>query len=484
MPGSSERVGARVRERLDHPVVDADGHCLEYLPVVRELIAECAGQRAAAGFWATFEGARAMAHASPSERRALGVMRPPWWAFPASNTLDRATAMLPQLLYERMDELGLDFAVIYPTFGLVVFNLADEEIRRGSARGLNRYFAQAYQGLSDRLTPVAVIPMHTPSEAIDELDHAVGELGMKTVLLAGHVMRDVAAAGRSARPMQWMDTFGADGDYDYDPVWRRCEELGVSPTFHSSGMGWGSRNSPSSYVFNHLGNFAAGGEAICRALFLDGVPVRFPRLRFAFLEGGVAWAAVLHAELVAHFEKRNARAVVRYDHERIDRVELERLVERYGDERLQARIGELDDALWPFSDPGGTASTRDEFAASAVESGEGLTQVFTRAFYFGCEADDPFNALAFDPGRNGGARLNAMFSSDIGHWDVPDDRFVLAEAYESVGKKLLSDQDFRDLTFTNPVSFYTAADRRFFAGTVVEAEAACVVAAGADGARG
>ena len=27
----------------------------------------------------------------------------------------------------------------------------------------------------------------------------------------------------------------------YDPVWQRRTELGVSPTFHSAGMGWGSR---------------------------------------------------------------------------------------------------------------------------------------------------------------------------------------------------------------------------------------------------
>ncbi|MFP6660929.1 MAG: amidohydrolase, partial [Myxococcota bacterium] len=62
----------------------------------------------------------------------------------------------------------------------------------------------------DRLTPVAVIPMHTPEEALAELDHAVGELGLKTVLLAGHVMRDVAASGASPRPLQWMDTFNSD----------------------------------------------------------------------------------------------------------------------------------------------------------------------------------------------------------------------------------------------------------------------------------
>jgi hypothetical protein len=41
----------------------------------------------------------------------------------------------------------------------------------------------------------------------------------------------------------WIDTLGHGSEYDYDPVWRRCGELGVSPAFHGIGYGWGSRRS-------------------------------------------------------------------------------------------------------------------------------------------------------------------------------------------------------------------------------------------------
>jgi predicted TIM-barrel fold metal-dependent hydrolase len=459
---------ARIRAKLDHPIIDADGHCLEYLPVVRDYLREVGGARADKGFWGVLETSRAMALATPAERRGWGLMRPPWWAFPAENTLDRATALLPRLLHERLEEIGIDFAVVYPTYGLIVFNIADAEIRRASARAFNRYFADAYRDFADRLRPVAVIPMHTPEEALDELDFACGSLGMKAVLLAGFVHRDVSAAGATPRPLQWMDTFGADSLFDYEPVWRRCAELGVSPTFHSSGMGWGSRNSPSSYVFNHLGNFAAGGEVTCRALFLEGVARRHPSLRFAFLEGGVAWAATLYSDLIGHFEKRNRRAVARYDHERVDRVELVRLLREYGDERIRERIDDLEQSLWPFSEPGSAESPRDEFERSGVQSAADIAEVFGRSFFFGCEADDPQNAAAFDRRRNPrGLVLNAIFSSDIGHWDVPDNREVLTEAYELVEHGHLSIEDFRAFTFANPVALHTATNPRFFDGTSV-----------------
>ena len=88
-----------------------------------------------------------------------------------------------------------------------------------------------------------------------------------------------------------MDNLCLDSEHDYDPVWAKCVELGVAPTFHSAGMGWGSRTSISNYMYNHIGHFGAAGEALCKAMFFGGVTRRFPKLRFAFLEGGVGWAA-------------------------------------------------------------------------------------------------------------------------------------------------------------------------------------------------
>ena len=54
---------------------------------------------------------------------------------------------------------------------------------------------------------------------------------------------------------------------------------------------------------------AAGQQALAKSLFLGGVTRRFPSLNFAFLEGGVAWAAALLADIVGHWEKRNPAAL-------------------------------------------------------------------------------------------------------------------------------------------------------------------------------
>ena len=118
-----------VRSAIDHPIIDADGHCLEYLPLVREILRDLAGESVEKSFWQTFEQMRAVAHTSARDRQSLAIMRPPWWATPIRNTLDFATATMPRLLYSRLDELGIDFAVVYPTLALGFPSIQNDELR-------------------------------------------------------------------------------------------------------------------------------------------------------------------------------------------------------------------------------------------------------------------------------------------------------------------------------------------------------------------
>jgi hypothetical protein len=237
-------------------------------------------------------------------------------------------------------------------------------------------------------------------------------------------------------------------------------------------MGWGGRNSLHNYVFNHLGNFAAAGEAICRALFLSGVPRRFPRLRFAFLEGGVAWAAQLLADLVGHFEKRNRDVIRNYDPAALDRGRLLELAKQWGAPRVVERLAELDANLHLLSEPDEDPTRLDEFAGTGVRSAEELARLFAERFFFGCEADDPLNALAYERAKSPfGLSLHALFGSDIGHWDVPEIDHVLLEAWELVEEGIVSEEDFRRFVFASPVALWCAQNPDFFAGSAV-AEAA------------
>ncbi len=458
----------RIRDCIDHPIIDSDGHLIEFLPEVYDVMATVGGPGLVDKFRVVENGGRKSIELTLEQRRAAGLMRSAWWGLPTANTLDRATAMIPRLMYERLDEIGIDLAVLYPTYGLACMGLEDDELRLGAARAFNLYYHQAFAPYSDRLLPVAIIPMFTPDEAVAELDFAVGELGMRPVMLTGLVPRPVDPEATSHRHARRLDTLGMDSPFDYDPVWRRCTELGVSPTFHSAGMGWGSRTSETNYVYNHLGNFAAAGEALCRAVFMGGVAHRFPELRWAFLEGGVAWGVNLLADVIGHWEKRNRDVIGHYDPAALDVDELRRLFATYGSPAANLHRNRLPEVLHMLSEPDEHPDTIDEFALSGVDTVEDILAVWDR-FHFGCEADDPMTAMGFDRTVTPGGRVvKGIFASDVGHWDVPDMRDVLTEAYELVDDGILDEADFRAFTFEHPTSLWATNNPDFYKDTVIE----------------
>ena len=82
------------------------------------------------------------------------------------------------------------------------------------------------------------------------------------------------------------------------------------------------------------------------------------------------------------------------------------------------------------------------------------------------------NATAFGRGNPFGAKLNAIYSSDIGHFDVIDFRDPLPEAYELVEDGHITEDNFRDFVFANSVRLWGTQNPNFFDGTVVARAAA------------
>ena len=287
---SSQRSAAEIRADLGHPVIDADGHVFEHYPALHQY---CLDEGLKGGLYpqmanCSFNGEPTWAGLPADERLARRSFRGPWWALPLANTRDFATSVSPALFHERLEELGMDFAVCYPSIGLNFPNYHDDDVRNMLCRALNRYLADSYQGLQDRLTPVAAIPTHTPTEAIEQLDFAVNELGFKAVMIGGFVPRQLPAGGEMAT---WIDSLGLDSAYDYDPLWQRLVELQTPASLHSGSMGWDGRRSISNFTYNHMGNFGTASEATAKSIFFGGVTHRFPDLRLGFLEGGVTWGA-------------------------------------------------------------------------------------------------------------------------------------------------------------------------------------------------
>jgi len=486
-PHMSGVTSAQVRAGLDHPIIDADGHFVEMAPILHdELVAtleELGGaalrDRYLAGDVRPTDTSAVLADRTLAGASDSWSAMPSWWGWPCENSRDRATAHLPGLLHERLDELGIDFAVLYPSMSLAFLEIDDDELAAGLCRAVNRHHARVFAPYADRMTVGALIPMNLPASAVAELRYAVEELGLKAGVMAAYARRPIAKLqrehGRLSPAVYRLDHFGLDSEHDYDPYWQACVELRFAPAVHASVQYHDLSRSTSSYVFNHMNGISKCHEALAKSLFLGGVTHRFPELRLGFLEGGVAWASMLYTSLLGHWEKRNARDIMRLDPDRLNVDEVMAFVDSHGDDATRAHADRL--RAW-FSAPASRPAQLDEFAAAMLERPEDIREKFVTNFFMGCEADDPLVAWAFD-GRVSplGARLHAMFGSDISHWDVPDMAEPVAEAYELVEHGHITPADFREFTFTNAVRMHAGANPDFFRGTVVEAAVAAELAA-------
>lgn len=441
---------------VGHPIIDIDGHVVEHrpslLPHLRDGLGTALFDRYEAGEFRQF-------FTTPgTDRASRAPMRAPnsgWWGLPTRHALDLASAMIPALLDERLDELGIDQTVLYPTLGFGIAGVPHEELRVGLCRGYNSYLATAYAPYAARLVIAGVVPMHTPGEALAGLEQ-LRALGLRVAAFPHGVVRPIdqphAEPAGCMWPGQthWIDTFGLDSAYDYDPVWRRCAELDIAPTFHG-GLLLDSRHfrSVSNFVADHLGLHASMMQPLARSLLFGGVLHRFPELRFGLLECGVGWASTMLCDLVEHYERRSLDGLAATDPANLDAPALAALLERYGlDSSVVAALG---------ATSGPPAAERDEFRLTGAAGAQDLAAQFARGFVFGAEADDRGIAHAFSPAHPFGIELAVGFSSDMGHWDVDGFAGIVASAWAHVQARRLTVEQFRKYTYENPRRLIAAA---------------------------
>ena len=463
----------RLRSELGHPIIDCDGHIHEYLPAILPHFREQLGPRLFEQYSKRSTPFGDMVKAPGTRTR---LPQSGWWGTPSKNTRDLATGVLPKLLHERLDEFGIDFTVLYPTQILGIAGIDDEEFRIPICRGYNEYLAETYLPFADRMTPVGLIPMHTPAEALAELQHC-HELGLKVIGFPEGVLREIPEPGESSPwllPGQahWFDSFAMDSEYDYDPVWAKLGELNFAATFHG---GIGDMmpfvfTSPSSFVYNHIGYFAERMQKVCKQLFFGGVTTRFPDLNIVFLECGIGWAATLLSDILEHWEKRSIDALkANLDPKLVDFDLLEGLMREYGSDFIRNMPPEqLRSSLSDMSGLGGDPVDFDEFRAVQITKKSDIHDRFVPRFYFGCEADDPTIAFAFSKANAFGAKLQPVLSSDISHWDVDDMSAVLTNAHKLVRKEILDADQFREFMCGNALRLFSDSNPQFFDGTAVE----------------
>ena len=168
-------------------------------------------------------------------------------------------------------EVGIEATVLYPTSGLAYGRIVNYDWAISTCRAYNDWLHATYMQRSPLFKGMALIPMQEPSAAIEELHRAVEELGMCGAMLPSTGLPNHLGAK------------------EYWPVYQAAEKLGCAIAIHGGcHMGLGMDHMNVYAPVNALGH-PFGQMIALSSMVFNGVFDRFPNIKVAFLEGGVAW---------------------------------------------------------------------------------------------------------------------------------------------------------------------------------------------------
>jgi predicted TIM-barrel fold metal-dependent hydrolase len=177
----------------------------------------------------------------------------------------------PEGWIEFMDQIGFDYAVLFPTAGQRIGRIVDRDYAFGAARAYNDWLAETYLRRDARFKGIGILPMHDAEAALEELQRAYTQLGVCAVLFPATGVH----LNLGAKP--------------YWPVYAEAARLGCPVVVHGGGhwdLGMDTMNV--STGANAIGHPMSLAIAMAEMLF-NNLFERFPGLRVAYLEGGPLW---------------------------------------------------------------------------------------------------------------------------------------------------------------------------------------------------
>lgn len=240
-------------------IVDGDGHVLEDLPAI-------------------FEHLAAEYHA---------FVRSPQVLFPPLDHLHSGVPFItpparagrgnpgPEGWQRFLDDSGIAWTVLYPTIALAYGKMPTPDYAVALCRAYNDWLYHTYVRVDARFKGIAIIPMQDPPEAAKELRRAITELGFIGAMLPSNGLA-----------LPFSSKF-------YWPVFEEANRLGCPLAVHGGCHDRFGFDHQRSYIPIHAMGHPTGLMHCCADMTYNGLFETFPKLRVAYLEGGVAWLLLL-----------------------------------------------------------------------------------------------------------------------------------------------------------------------------------------------
>jgi predicted TIM-barrel fold metal-dependent hydrolase len=180
----------------------------------------------------------------------------------------------PKEWLEFLDEVGVEATVLYPTAGVASSNIVNPDWAIDATRAYNDWLHDTYLTQSPRFRGLALLPqaLLNSKAAVEELHRAVTKLGMCGAVLPSNSLH--------APPL---------GSPVYYPTYEAADDLGCCVAIHGGVHGAMGMDGLDPYAAVHAIAHPLGQMISLASIVFNGVLEKFPKVKFGFLEGGVAW---------------------------------------------------------------------------------------------------------------------------------------------------------------------------------------------------
>ena len=223
-----------------------------------------------------------------------------------------------ELRLRDMDAMGVDLQLLSPAPNQYYY-WADPDLARQICRLINEHIASLVAQHPDRLLGLGSVALQHPALAIEQLNHAVRELGLRGVEVSSMI----------------------DGlelaDPRFEPFWARVEQLGCLVFLHPLGTSLGERLNRH-YLSNIIGQPLETAVALSYLIF-GGTLDRYPGVKILAAHGGGYAAAYIGRSDHAWHARPDARGCRREPSSYLRQIFFDTIV--YRPEQLRHLIAEV-----------------------------------------------------------------------------------------------------------------------------------------------
>lgn len=270
-----------------YSVIDGDGHVIEPLELWQERLSPAYRDRAPRP---SEQRGRFLVEDSllPGEERMPEPLRQHFANISLQKYPEAIQARFqPEARLRDMDREGVEFAILYPTLGLLMGGVRDPGLAIEICRAYNDWLADYCRQCRGRAAGVAMIYLHDVKAATEELKR-VPSLGLKGAFIR-------------PGPEQPRDL----GHPTFHPFYAEAERLGIPIAVHeatSSLLGASGADRFNSYFFKHVVTHPMEQMLQCLSIVCGGLLEKFPRLTVAFMEAGAGWLPYWLWRMDEHYE--------------------------------------------------------------------------------------------------------------------------------------------------------------------------------------